>query len=979
MSFASAIAQAGRTLRLRACGVTALGESRDIPQSDILSCDVSAGAPDGQLLGAVLSRACGVTLSGAQAEYASVSLYLQAHDGASWQESPLCAFNAESAVYDRPGGVTRLSGHDLSLSGAWTDDLVYPMTMGALLEAVCARGGLSVQSAGLPNAQKTIPSRPDWGKRCTLRQALSHILSVMGCFALCTRTGAFAVKRVHAPDASAYEIPRARYETCRIGKTAIGPIGAVAYGQTVVKIDPDAPVTSAQTLTLWQNPILDGANADVLLTGLLQSVSGYTLRCADVAWQGDPALCVGDKMSVALSDDETLTTVCAQQTLRFDRGFAMQSACPIPQTDAPRPVLCSGGGVLTDGLDGGLLRARSVQTQALAAGCIAADSGILGSACIDTAHIKDLSVTGAKLADASITNAKIDSLSADKITAGQLTTDRLIVGGTELSIVRAINALSGGQSSSSIDGAAVTDGSITVSKVSSDFGQGLELSSNQAVLLLSGKLDGTNSHMELTQDAVNIQGGEVNIATDDLEIRGLQNGRVMMALNPTELFAPVVSAERVMGGNLVSLCELSGDVNVSGGIGACLPKGKYLAQDVTLHAGDAQYVEDIVLSGYVGQGALTLDLTGASLHGGITVRNCACPVRIKGGTVLSVGETGVLLADCASVRVDGTRVIGSARAAAADASRTKYAVRILRCAHADVAGLCAERADSAVYVANSRVSLAGVIGGAQSESDYRALTHYAFVASGHSVCSVSPPVPIGAKGAYLPEIFTPRGRAVWREHACARTTAASPYASVPMFGTPVSYTAQDAYTAGGTGIASHHDIDLQWTNQGVMLLGRTYVPSIGAGVGVGTSISNRYAYYLMTNAAQIASDIAAQSAQGKTLVGASVTVTRENSYGQQGAVSLTLVGHGLSAPYAQGAYSPSDVFGQVPVVLSDAVSLQRGQTAVVSLNEGALTLLASGAVKGFGGCCATGDMSAQYLMALSKTAALTLYYAQEGA
>ena len=78
------------------------------------------------------------------------------------------------------------------------------------------------------------------------------------------------------------------------------------------------------------------------------------------------------------------------------------------------------------------------------------------------------------------------------------------------------------------------DGTITANKVAAGFGGALDITANAAILLLAGKLDGTNSHMELTRNAISMVGGEINIATDDMEIRGMANGEELLSLTPAD-------------------------------------------------------------------------------------------------------------------------------------------------------------------------------------------------------------------------------------------------------------------------------------------------------------------------------------------------------------------------------------------------------------------------------------------------------------
>ena len=94
------------------------------------------------------------------------------------------------------------------------------------------------------------------------------------------------------------------------------------------------------------------------------------------------------------------------------------------------------------------IKAGTLTADKLAVDTITASSGVLADACILTANIKDLAVTGAKIADATIgtakianlavtgakiadatiTNAKIANLDAGKITSGYISADRIQAG-----------------------------------------------------------------------------------------------------------------------------------------------------------------------------------------------------------------------------------------------------------------------------------------------------------------------------------------------------------------------------------------------------------------------------------------------------------------------------------------------------------------------------------------------------------------------
>ena len=86
---------------------------------------------------------------------------------------------------------------------------------------------------------------------------------------------------------------------------------------------------------------------------------------------------------------------------------------------------------------------------------------------ITTALIEQGAVGTAQIADASITDAKIVELSANRITAGTLSVERLVIVGSEESIVFAINEANGTAqlSQTTIDGGSLTERSITADRI----------------------------------------------------------------------------------------------------------------------------------------------------------------------------------------------------------------------------------------------------------------------------------------------------------------------------------------------------------------------------------------------------------------------------------------------------------------------------------------------------------------------------------
>jgi hypothetical protein len=86
---------------------------------------------------------------------------------------------------------------------------------------------------------------------------------------------------------------------------------------------------------------------------------------------------------------------------------------------------------------------------------------------ITTALIQEGAVGSAQIADASITDAKVVDLTANKITAGELAVERLIISGSDKSIVYALNNMGDLVSTAvdTIDGDTLTPRTITADKI----------------------------------------------------------------------------------------------------------------------------------------------------------------------------------------------------------------------------------------------------------------------------------------------------------------------------------------------------------------------------------------------------------------------------------------------------------------------------------------------------------------------------------
>jgi len=141
-------------------------------------------------------------------------------------------------------------------------------------------------------------------------------------------------------------------------------------------------------------------------------------------------------------------------------------------------------------------------------------SAQIQNAAITNALIAQEAVNTAQIADGSITDAKIVALTANKINAGELSVERLIIAGSDRSIVYALNNMGAltSQSISSLDGDTLTPRSITADKlvaksITSDEIAARSITANE---ILAGSLTG-NEIAGQTITAQNIQSGTITV------------------------------------------------------------------------------------------------------------------------------------------------------------------------------------------------------------------------------------------------------------------------------------------------------------------------------------------------------------------------------------------------------------------------------------------------------------------------------------
>ena len=369
-----------------------------------------------------------LTLSGAKVE---VQIGVLTDDA--YVYSPLGVWTVESANLSKQSATATIKGSDalaISFNANWSD-LAYPKTLGEIATAACSQAGVTLKSSTFLNSTVSISRAPNWPEGTTVRAVIGYVAACAGGFARIDRTGKLEIV-TYNQGVSVGTITADTYMKLETGDgsefnfncLAVRAIDADEFTRYAIAEKADS---AQNTLQIDGNPLL---TTSAMCNTIKNALNGFSSAGLSVDWVGDPAVLLGDKLTIQDTDGTTEDIIINQQTLTFKGGLKVTSAAELATEEGN-----ASGYVVNDlalnaagMLRGGKLITQSVSTEQLAAGSVTAEQIAAGS------------VTTEKLGAESVTTEKLaaESVTADKVVTGSL--DALIV----TAMTAAFNALVAG-------------------------------------------------------------------------------------------------------------------------------------------------------------------------------------------------------------------------------------------------------------------------------------------------------------------------------------------------------------------------------------------------------------------------------------------------------------------------------------------------------------------------------------------------------
>ena len=167
----------------------------------------------------------------------------------------------------------------------------------------------------------TDENAPNFSGNETLRDVLNAIAEITGTICYVDANDKLCFKRLGA--ASSANIDKSLYFELKLGEllTLTQVTHTTELGDNL-----SAGTTSGYNYIFRNNPFIElRADAADILTSLLNAVKGLTFYSYSLKWRGNPALDIGDKVTLTTQDDNTVEVFYLGDTLTYNGGMVATS------------------------------------------------------------------------------------------------------------------------------------------------------------------------------------------------------------------------------------------------------------------------------------------------------------------------------------------------------------------------------------------------------------------------------------------------------------------------------------------------------------------------------------------------------------------------------------------------------------------------------------------------------------------------------
>lgn len=345
-----------------------------------------------------------------------MSPYIGLNINGAVEEVPLGVFNVDDVTAIK--GNKKVVAYDnmIKFEKAYFSDLSYPAAIQSIANEICQKAGVNFISV-LPNY--TIDKIE--GK--TLREAIGIIAGICGGFARINRAGALEIIKLTTTDIS---ITSANF----FGSLEKADNDFTIKKVTAIKED-NSTISSGSGSTgeeiTFSNNFITQTMVDTILTSYLN----YKYRPIKITWQGNPAIDVGDKITITDIDNTVYQIPVMRLKLTYKGGLKSETSS-IAKSDSKSEYNYKGSVSK---------KVENIVTEQANIKVLLADKANITDLTAATARISDLETNSATISQLNASNGRIGTLESNYGTINTLLAGNLTAANFQTNAIQAGNAI----------------------------------------------------------------------------------------------------------------------------------------------------------------------------------------------------------------------------------------------------------------------------------------------------------------------------------------------------------------------------------------------------------------------------------------------------------------------------------------------------------------------------------------------------------
>lgn len=246
------------------------------------------------------------------------------------EQVPMTPMRIQKIGRDPDAGTVQFTAYDaLYEADAYKADriqqITYPISLSAYAAEAAAVFGVTLSNTAWYHADLQLRKPPNLSGTETIKEVVAWIAQAAFCNAVIDREGKLSFADMRKNSASPYIIDADQYYECEIGAES-GPYNTLVLARlpqedNIYREDGEAVLRDGRKeIKIADNPFLDHMRDDVI-DEMFAQIKGARFYAMYMDWRSNPALDMGDPITISDTNGHSYRTFYGAETLEYDGGL----------------------------------------------------------------------------------------------------------------------------------------------------------------------------------------------------------------------------------------------------------------------------------------------------------------------------------------------------------------------------------------------------------------------------------------------------------------------------------------------------------------------------------------------------------------------------------------------------------------------------------------------------------------------------------